>query len=307
MDHHDRYLELLSDGDLAALGRFSGHGPGESDIVAWFRRKPERIGAALDDARTAEALFGLDRGVGPRGGAGSGPRPMVEGWDTVTPVLVFAAIIHRGAGDIGDIAHVPERFGSGLVVPVFDGEQLARFASSQANRLFLVELLGSYTKVMSGPQWVRSRGRWRRRRFSEMNPAQLAAMAADIPLEDRAGAYRRLGDLALFLNGVFPDHSVRLTLSSIELERILRSIPDHHRDRHRAVQRLLTDRVDGVGPVLAALGPLWYQLAADLVSLPTMSAQLAHVAERFDQARRFLSFTTDRWLWNQRDKLFPSR
>lgn len=293
MEH--RYVDLLSDGDLQALGRLSGHGPVDGDVVAWFRNQPGRIEAALDAPATADALLRAD---GDPGQVGVG--------DAITPLLVFAVVIHRGAGDIGDTAHVPERFGSGLVIPVFDGERLARFTASPANRLFLVELLGSYTRVMSGPQWERSRGRWRRRRFSEMNPAQLAGVAAGLPVEDRAGAYRRLGDLALFLNGVFPDHSARQTLSPIELERILRSIPDDRRARHTVVQRLLTDRVDGCGPVLAALGPLWYRLAADLVPLPAMSDQLAHVAEHFDQARRFLSFTTDRWLWPKRDRLFPS-
>ena len=72
------------------------------------------------------------------------------------------------------------------------------------------------------------------------------------------------------------------------------------------VQRLLVDRVDACGPVLAALGPLWYRRAAELVPLPAMSERLAHVAEHFDQARRFLTFTTDRWLWPQRGHLFPS-
>ena len=37
-----------------------------------------------------------------------------------------------------------------------------------------------------------------------------------------------------------------------------------------------------------------------------MSSQLAHVAEHFDQARRFLNFVTDRYLWPRRDHLFPA-
>ena len=305
-----RYADLLTDRDLEALGALSGHGPrptleGRGDdhhaiddapVVAWFRERPERIEQALDDPATTDRLFATEDGT----------EHAAIGVAAVTPLLVFAAVIHRAAADIGDIIHIPERFGSGLVIPVFDGERLARFTATPANRVFLVELLGSYARVSSGPLWERNRGRWRRRRFSEMNPAQLARVAAELPLDDRAGAYRRLGDLALFLNGVFPDHSARQTLSPIDLERILRSLPADHRHGHEAVQRLQVERVDGCGPVLAALGPIWYRLAAQLVPIPSMSDQLHHVAEHFDQARRFLGFTTDRWLWPRRDGLFPT-
>ncbi len=283
----ERYVELLGAADLELLGRASGHRT-EPDATAWFRAEPSRIGRALDDPASFDHLFGPDS-----------PEPLA----TVSPLLIFALIVHRGADEIGDRHHVPERVGTRLVLPVFDGEQLARYIADPATRTFLVELLGSYTRVLSGPRWEKSRGRWRRRRFSEMNPAQLAMLAAELPLAERAGPYRRLGDLALFLNGVFPDDSARRTLSPIELERILRSLPPDRREEPLRVLR--AERIDGTGPVLAALGPSWYRMAADLVPLPTVSAELRNVSDHFDQARRFLSFVTDRYLWNRRDGLFP--
>ena len=284
-----RYVELLGDTDLDLLGRISGHGPNE-DRAAWFRADPGRIPTALDDRTSFARLFDQET---------------TDPLETVTPLLVFAVVVHRGAADIGDHLHVPERHGTRLVIPVFDGEQLARFVAKPETRLFLIELLGSYTRVLSGPRWEKTRnGRWRRRRFSEMNPAQLAQLAATLPVDERTGPYRRLGDLALFLNGVFPDHAARQTLSPIELDRILQSLPDR---RNTDVARLLeTDRVDATGPVLAALGPLWYRMAAKLVPVPSMQEQLTGVADEFDQARRFLNFVTDRYLFNRRDRLFPA-
>ncbi len=71
-------------------------------------------------------------------------------------------------------------------------------------RLFLAELLSSYTHVASGTVWAKSGGRWRRRRFSELDPVQLARLAEVVPDWERLAVYRRLGDLALFLTGVFP-------------------------------------------------------------------------------------------------------
>ena len=302
MEH--RYLELLGRSDLELLGRMSGHGPtgsggqgrttdpvgADGAAEAWFRADPDRIEAALADPVTLDNLFGPES---------------AEPLAIVSPVLVFAVVIGRGASEIGDHHHVPERFGSRLTLPVFDGDRLARFTSTPASRAFLVELLGSYTRVLSGPRWEKSRGRWRRRRFSEMNPAQLAQLAADLPIEERAGAYRRLGDLALFLNGVFPDHSTRQSLSPIELDRIVRSLPPG--ERIESSKLLAAERIDSTGPVLAALGPSWYRLAARLVPLPDMASQLDHVADHFEPARRFLNFVTDRYLWPRRDHLFPAR
>jgi hypothetical protein len=283
-----RYVDLLSDADLTVLGRISGHGPADG-AADWFRAEPGRIEAALDDEATAENLLGAET-----------DRPL----ETMTPLLVFAVIVHRGAAEVGERTYVPERLGGRLVVPVFDGHHLARFTASGTIRHVLVELLGSYTRVMSGPHWERSRGRWRRRRFSEMNPAQLAQLAASLPLDERAGPYRRLGDLALFLNGVFPDFAARHTLTPIDLERIVRSLPDS--SRADSLQLLQAERVDATGPVLAALGPQWYRMAARLVPIPSVSTELTDLAEHFDQARRFLNFITDRWLWRRRDWLFPA-
>ncbi|MEL6984949.1 MAG: hypothetical protein AAFO29_21140, partial [Actinomycetota bacterium] len=264
----------------------SGHGPAEG-AAAWFRVEPERIEAALADHRTLDAFFSPDPA-----------EPLV----LLSPLLVFAIVVGRGASEIGDHPHVVERIGNRQLVPVFDGADLARFTADPAARAFLVELLGSYTRVLSGPRWERSRGRWRRRRFSEMNPAQLAQLAAETPMADRAGAYRRLGDLALFLNGVFPDNSARQSLSPIELGRVLRSLPPG--ERIESTRLLEASRIDGVGPVMAALGPAWYRLAATLVPIPGAATQLSHVAEHFESARRFLNFVTDRYLWERRDGLF---
>ncbi len=290
MDQWSRYLELLGEGDLSVLGRASGMRP-DADAPVWFRERPDRVAAALETTATFDALFP----AGP-----PGPDAQLE---SVTPLLIFAVMIHRAAADIGGHAHVPERVGGRLLVPLFDGGRLATFAAEPASRLLLVELLGSFTRIASGPQWELSRGRWRRRRFSEMNPAHLARLAADLPFDERAGTYRRLGDLALFLNGVFPDHAARTTLSPIDVDRILRSIPHHSRsDLAHLVQR---DQLDAAGPLLGTLGPRWYRLASALVPLPSMRTQLADLADQFEVARRFLNFVTDHYLWVRRDRLFP--
>jgi hypothetical protein len=134
-----------------------------------------------------------------------------------------------------------------------------------------------------------------------MEPSDLALLVAETPPPERAGVYRRLGDLALFLTGIFPDHAARTTLSSIEIERLLRSLP--RRARQEVISEL--ERVDRLGAVLTALGPRWYRLAARHVMVPRLGDDLERVAGDFDLTRRFLMFLADRYLFARRDWLFP--
>ena len=89
------------------------------------------------------------------------------------------------------------------------GDDLREFFAADGRRLFLTELLTSYTRVASGSTYVRTARGWRRRRFSELDPLRLASLLDAVPEAERPGIYRRLGDLALFLTGVFPDRTDR--------------------------------------------------------------------------------------------------
>jgi hypothetical protein len=276
----DRYLELLTSSDVEALAWAAGTDLSRPALAA----DPDRLDRALGSEATYQALFG--------------PEAPTTG---ISPMLVFAVIVHRGAAEVATVGHVPERVGFRVLVPVFDGQRLAAYATSEQHRLFVVELLGSFTRVLSGPRWERRAGHWRKRRFSEMEPTDLARLVAETPAPERAGVYRRLGDLSLFLTGIFPDHAARTTLSSIEVERLLRSIP--RRARPDVITEL--ERVDGLGAVLRALGPRWYRLAARHVMVARLGDDLDRVADEFDLARRFLVFIADRYLFARREWLFP--
>src|SRR5690606_24818469 len=92
-------------------------------------------------------------------------------------------------------------------LPVFDVASLREFLDDHMRRYFLVELLASYTHVASGVSWARTSRGWRKRKFSELDPVRLAELLTVVEPPERAGVFRRLGDLALFLTGVFPDHT----------------------------------------------------------------------------------------------------
>jgi hypothetical protein len=197
--------------------------------------------------------------------------------------------VHRAAADLSDLDYLPERSGRQRV-PVFDAPELRDFLGSAARRLFLAELLASFTRVTSGRYRVRSGGRSRTRRFSELDPVRLAGMLEAVPEESRPGVYRRLGDVSLFLAGVFPDYAAAHALGPLDATRLLRSarVPAGERDELAAAPAL---------ELLEYLGARWYRAA--LAAAPVRTANLAvvgEVAPRFRQARRILNHLADRYL-----------
>ena len=159
-----------------------------------------------------------------------------------------------------------------------------------ARRLFLAELLASFTRVASGRYRVRVAGRARTRRFSELDPVRLAGLLDAVPEAERPGVYRRLGDVSLFLTGVFPDYVTSRAFGPVDAGRLLRAagLPAQERERLAA------------GPaidLLEHLGARWYRIACEVA--PVRTARLAvagDVADRFRQARRVLNHLADRYL-----------
>ena len=113
--------------------------------------------------------------------------------------------------------------GPGAWPRVLDAAQLCDFLAAPWRRLFLAELLASYTHVASGSVLVSTRRGWRRQRFSELDPVRLAGLLEVISESERPGILRRLGDLTLFLTGVFPDYVARRGFGPIEESRLLRA------------------------------------------------------------------------------------
>jgi hypothetical protein len=261
----DRWLEHLRHDDLALLERATGR-----------RAGPGQVEALLADPAAYQAVFT------PRGD------PLLR----ASPFLVFALAVHQTAAALEAASFVPEWNGRQGRIAVFDAPALRGFLAAPARRLFLAELLGSYVHVASGSVWVRTARGWRRRRYSELDPVRLATLLEVVDEAERPGVWRRLGDLALFLTGVFPDHTDTRAFGPVQAGRLLRSAglaPGGTGDR-------------GGVALLELLGRRWYRLAA--AGAPGL-AVVGEVADRFEEARRVLNLVADRHLSGHRERWFP--
>ena len=268
------YLEQLSDSDLELLAS-------AADARDDVRRDPTRLEALIDSPTTFRQLFSVP-----------GRDPLLRG----TPFLIFAVLIHRVVRDLGQASFVEEWVGPRQRVPVFDTAGLKDFGADPLRRFFLVQLLASYTNVASGSMLVRTRRGWRRRRFSELDPMRLIELAELVPQPERPSVYRRLGDLSLFLTGIFPDYAAERLVAERErrgLERALGPAEREHAAGH-----------DGVW-LLEQLGRRAYRIAQQGADRrAAMASVLGEVSENFPTARRVLNFLTDRYLYPMRRQWF---
>jgi hypothetical protein len=216
-----------------------------------------------------------------------------------SPFLTFAIAVHRTAERLRTTNVVHERWTSRQRLPMFDVASLRQLLAEPQQRFFLIELLASYTHVVSGVTWQRTPRGWRRRRFSELDLAKLAELLDAVEPAERPGVYRRLGDLALFLAGVFPDHAALLDVGPVALSRLAR------RSRLHALPAADLDRLE----LMEELGRRFYGLAVRAAQShgapPTPGLTLVgHIAEHFRDARRALNVVTDWYLFPLRERSF---
>ena len=154
------YAEHLTGADLRLLSEVA---PVPGGAAALLDRDPAAIEALLADPRVFEAIFG--------------PAAVAAGRTVVVSAFpAFGVAVHRAVADLSAMDYLPERSGPRQRVPVFDPPELRDFLGSASRRLFLAELLASFTQVTSGRYRVQSGGRPRVRRFSELDPVRLAGV-----------------------------------------------------------------------------------------------------------------------------------
>ena len=296
------YLDHLTDQDLAFLCQpdrppGSADGASTDDFRALVRSRRGGIEGLLGRPDVYEGLFSVDRSSGPL--------------MLVSPFLAFAVAVQRARLDLSSTPYVPEWVGVGRRTPVFDVPRLMEFASAPWRCFFLTELLASYSRVASGSVVVATRRGLRRQRFSELDPVRLASLLDVVPDAERPGVFRRLGDLALFLTGVFPDYVGRRGLSTVDQTRLLRSStgPGRRGATREGSSRPVVNGVnrdDNAVALLGQLGRRWYRAAFRLLPAPVPAnvAVISEMPERFDDARRILSVIAERFLFPHRDHWF---
>lgn len=277
------YLEHLTDHDLVVLATAVGDWPDQSGRL---RTTPAEVVTLIGRPEVYQRVYS-DSGLDADGG----------GLLLVSPFCAFAVAVHRAADELSTAQFVPERSAPRQRVPLFDVVQLREFLADPMRRLYLAELLASFVRVASGRYWTKDRRGWRTRRYSELDPVRLAGMTGTVPPAQRPGFYRRLGDVSLFLTGVFPDYLQLHGFGPFDAARLLRAAGLSDLSAEETANLLTAPPIQ----LLEYLGQRWYREAHAMVRVASVAsvqmAVVAQVADRFTDARRVLNHITDQHLF----------
>jgi len=266
------FVERLTEHDIEMLAFLEDPPANPDELRERLRNDPQALDAMLAEPRLYELIF-----ESPETG-------MIAG---LTPLLAFAVLVQKSMRDLRSASYVPEWVGAGERLPVFDVESLRDFIDDMTRRYLLSEFLSSFTRINSGSVLVRTERGYRRRRYSELDPVGLAEMVDSLPTGQQPAGYRRLGDVTLFLTGVFPDHTARHPASEM------------HRDRLARLAGVDSEEAFDLDYVqfLEKVGTASYDRAAEAALLsPDGQRLLQDMAANFIPARRFLNYLTDRYL-----------
>lgn len=256
------YLDSLNERDLATLADVVGSDPAE--LSADLRRRPW----AIHDLLSSDAVFDvvMDRHAHPA--------------RVVSPFLLFAVLVHRVADELREATYVNDWSGPRSRLPVFDVAPLQEFVEDAGRTSFLARLLTSF--ALPDPPPVPG------------NPFDLSGLAMwldQVLPADRTALLRRLGDLALFSAGVFPDRTGSKPMRPVDAERLGRTV---HMTADEVLALCDPVRISPGLDALDALGARWYSASVAEGGSPPV---VADVANRFSAARRVLNHLADQHLY----------
>lgn len=208
----------------------------------------------------------------------------------ISPRLYFEILLRKARRDLDGAGHTIEREGMKKVA-VFDTGEVVKLLSRREIIPYLADMLASFTKVESYIVSYRIRqGIWRRIRFSDLDLDSLIRLCESVEEEHRLGFFKRIGDICLFLLGLFPeyvDHTYRYP-SSGELRPQIIGFMRRSAEEYREE------------------GTKFYGLAAEHRAAREFGLsdifRLLH--EKFRAALKPLNFIADHYLHSRRQNLF---
>jgi hypothetical protein len=225
----------------------------------------DAAGAAawLDDARLLQRLHADDGAV-------------IE----LSPRFLFTVLLRRIRRDLASVPYTIERVERDGRIVVFDASVVLDMLRSEEIFDYLVELLVSFERAETFTV-ARAGARAGLRRLSTASISDMLEFAGLVDASMRPMVFRRIGDIALFTTGLFPE--------SIQRDRRLPAAAPALLGSPRRPWRLEDYEEEG---------RTFYRLASDSLqhTRPTLARVLARLAEDFTLARKPLHVLAERYV-----------
>lgn len=208
---------------------------------------------------------------------------------SISPRFLFEIMLRAARRELSSRPYTIERNALERI-PVFDSKEVLEFIDDDRIVKYLADMLTSFTRIRSMTWPIRVRkGVWRRVRFNDMDVDSLLRYCETLDEAERFSTYKRIGDVCLFLVGIFPEYTgagtdpVRARGPSMLFGRQLRPLRDYEEEGSRFY-------------ALASRHP--DARAAGLEDI------LGRLSEKFHLAEKPLGFISEHYLQFRKGKLF---
>jgi hypothetical protein len=201
-----------------------------------------------------------------------------EAWVRISPYLLFTVLLRQARKDIHSGGYTLERLGSSHSLPVFDGALVAGLLEDAEVRDYLTAMLTSFTRVHSTVVYFRQRGRTHRRSFSDMDMDDMVELSQGVEPEYRFPFFKRIGDIAMFLVGIFPEYVAATSAVAYRRPRLAGR-------KFRTAEEYQEE------------GRQFYLMAAECAPPESQAGELlGKMADNFDLARKPLNLVSERYI-----------
>jgi hypothetical protein len=208
----------------------------------------------------------------------------------ISPRFLFEVMLRKTLRELQSQSYTVERTAS-QKIPVFDAGAVAEFLANRSILKYLADMLSSFTRIESYAIPLRVRkGIWRKIRFNDMDVDCLIGICEVADEERRFGFYKRIGDVCLFISGMFPEY--------VHLDCCYPSLGEPRPKTAGRLGRGMEEYEEE--------GRRFYKLAAEHRTARTLELTdvfwLLH--GNFNAARKPLNFISEHYLHHRRHRLF---
>lgn len=208
----------------------------------------------------------------------------------ISPTLFFEVLLRKVVHDLETVSYTVEKT-STMRIPIFDTKDVVELLANESLLLYLADMLSSFTRIESYAVSFKARkGIWRKIRFNDLDIQSLMSFCEVVEDEYRLGFYKRIGDICLFILGLFPDYAER----------------DYRYPFSGQVRPQIPGRIRFSPEEYEKRGREFYRLAAEheLAKEQELSEIFWTLHGSFQKAKKPLNFIAEHYLHYQRNKLF---
>jgi len=229
-------------------------------IIELIRDKDDLLEPMLEDPKLFDRIFN-------------------EAVARISPYLMFAVLVRRIRRDLEKEPYLYQRDTDGRRIPVLAAPEAVNLLTESTMRDYLAEMLCSFIRTNTGTAHRNEPGGMRKQKFCDIDMDDMIALCQLVEPHFIPRLYKRIGDIALFFAGIYPEHTSHFVRRRRSQE--WRIVSDYERE-----------------------GRHFYSLVARAPQPPWPSPVFERLSEQFSLAREVLGALSDRYFKSLGNRYF---